>query len=271
MFKTRVFTGAILTAFFVAVILFSHVPWVMCGVTAFLSLGVVYEFYRATGLHHKRMVQLISICVAVVLSFVGAAVNAYATLILLIGAVVLFAYLMRNVNSMQSIKPWMSVLLAAMMVYFLNSMGKLRAMEQGVYLLGTAILTPVLTDILAYLLGKAFGKHKLAPIISPKKTIEGSIGGTVATVLILVLVAFVLDSCNILQIQFGKLIVYLVMTSAIAQFGDLSLSSVKRIVKIKDYGNLLPGHGGILDRFDSWIFAMPFTYLFCTFTGPIFV
>ena len=271
MLKTRVFTGAILTAALVGIVLLSHIPWVLNIVIAFLCIGSVYELYRATGLHRNKTVRNLSYIAAVAFSFLPNVVTEYTTLLLLIAAVILFVSLMRQVGSLYRIKPWLSILMAAMVVYFLNSMGKIRAMEQGLYLLGAAILTPVLTDIFAYVIGKALGKHKIAPVISPKKTVEGSIGGTASAVLILVAAAMILDASGVLVVSFGRLAVYLILTSAIAQFGDLALSSVKRIVKIKDYGSLLPGLGGILDRFDSWIFAMPFTYLFCIFAGPIFV
>jgi len=150
-------------------------------------------------------------------------------------------------------------------------MSGIRAMENGVYLLGMTILVPVITDISAYFVGKSCGKHKLAPTISPKKTIEGSIGGTVSAVIILVLIAWILNVTNVKSVNYGILIVYLLLASGIAQFGDLALSSVKRIVGIKDYGDLLPGHGGILDRFDSLLFVLPFTYLFFLYAGSIFI
>jgi len=137
------------------------------------------------------------------------------------------------------------------------------------YLLGITILVSVITDIAAYFVGKVCGKHKLAPIISPKKTVEGSIGGTVFAVAILTFMAFILNVTRILQVNYGILIIYLVLASIVGQFGDLAMSSIKRIAGIKDYGNLLPGHGGILDRFDSHLFVLPFTYLFCLCAGPI--
>ena len=147
----------------------------------------------------------------------------------------------------------------------------IRAMDGGIYLLGMTILVPVITDIAAYFVGRGCGKHKLAPIISPKKTVEGSIGGTVCAVVILMLVAFILNITNILQVNYTALIIYLILASVIGQFGDLALSSIKRIVGVKDYGNLLPGHGGILDRFDSLLFVLPFTYLFFNLVENIIV
>ena len=112
------------------------------------------------------------------------------------------------------------------------------------------------TDTFAYFCGRLFGKHKLIPAVSPKKTVEGSIGGVVFAVLAMLLFGFIVDSF------FGDITVnYLVLglmgfvLSIISQIGDLIASSLKREYGVKDYSNLLPGHGGIADRFDS-IFAI---------------
>ena len=110
-----------------------------------------------------------------------------------------------------------------------------------------------LSDTGAYFAGLKFGKHKLAPVISPKKTVEGVIGGILGAVLGMVIY------CAVLQLGFGFRVNYLlallygVAGSAAGVFGDLCFSVIKRQTGIKDYGNLIPGHGGILDRFDSMI------------------
>ena len=151
--------------------------------------------------------------------------------------------------------------------FFFKSMSSIRQMDNGVYLLGVAILVPVVTDIAAYFVGKNLGKHKLAPVISPKKTIEGSIGGVVYAMAIILLIAMLLQRFGVVSINLKVMIAYVLTASIVGQFGDLAMSSIKRIVGIKDYGKLLPGHGGILDRFDSMLFVMPFTYLFCILCG----
>ena len=110
------------------------------------------------------------------------------------------------------------------------------------------------TDTMAYFTGRLFGKHKLAPDISPKKTIEGSIGGSIccaiAFVLLGVIVSFVVpdSSPNYIFLAVSGLVI-----SVISQAGDLIMSAMKRHYGIKDFGNLLPGHGGILDRMDSML------------------
>ena len=113
------------------------------------------------------------------------------------------------------------------------------------------------TDTFAYFVGLTFGKNKLIPSVSPKKTVEGAIGGIFGSVLISSLYAYFVHPENILII-----IIASILGSVISQMGDLFASSFKRKLGIKDYGNLIPGHGGMLDRIDSIIFTAPFTYIF---------
>lgn len=111
------------------------------------------------------------------------------------------------------------------------------------------------TDIFAYFVGRKFGIHKLIPTVSPKKTIEGSLGGILASVVFSVLFGL------IFKLQIGPIFIVGLLGSALAQMGDLIASSIKRYVGIKDFGRLIPGHGGILDRFDSVLLVAPYVYL----------
>lgn len=113
------------------------------------------------------------------------------------------------------------------------------------------------SDAGAYFAGRRFGKHKLWPSISPNKTIEGAIGGIVLA--IVVAVGFALCSDGLLTL--GQSIVIGLAAAIVGQFGDLIQSAYKRVYNIKDSGNLLPGHGGILDRCDSWIAVFPFVHI----------
>ena len=271
MLKTRIITGAGITVVLALVMLFSHIPWVLSLTVAALSVQAIYEFYRATKLKDNKAVYFISCTVAILLSAVTIAHFEYVVVLFFISAISLFAYLMLNVRTIKEVKPWLSICIAAIIVIFFKCMSGIRKMNGGIYLLGITILVPVITDIAAYFVGRSCGKHKLAPIISPKKTIEGSIGGTVCAVAVIMPVAFILNTTNVLQVNYTALIIYLLLSSIIGQFGDLALSSIKRIVGIKDYGNLLPGHGGILDRFDSLLFVLPFTYLFFSLVGNMII
>ncbi len=122
-----------------------------------------------------------------------------------------------------------------------------------------------MSDTGAYFTGLAFGKHKLAPVISPKKTVEGVFGGMLGAVLGVVIYCFVLKWLYGFEIRFLYIPVYGILGSAAAVFGDLCFSAVKRQTGIKDYGNLIPGHGGILDRFDSMIVVAPLVELLMIF------
>ena len=126
--------------------------------------------------------------------------------------------------------------------------------NQAVWLI---VLTAFGTDIFAYFVGVLFGKHKLCPEISPKKTVEGAIGGVFGSVLF----------CTVFALLFSKEWVLPaacigLFGSFFAQLGDLTASIFKRKMGIKDFGKLIPGHGGILDRFDSILFTGPFVYYF---------
>ena len=269
MLKQRILTGAGIAVVLSLVIIFSHIPWVLGTLIACLSMQAIYELYRAIGLKDNKPLYLISCAVALLLSIINIPGYEYIVVIVFVSAVALFLYLMLNVKTLRRIDAWMVVCIAVMIVCSFKCMSGIRAMEKGVFLLGMAVLVPVLTDIFAYLIGRQCGKHRLFPSISPKKTLEGAIGGLVYAVGIIALIAAILMRCQVIQVELEQLITYAIFASVIGQFGDFALSSVKRIVGIKDYGALLPGHGGILDRFDSLLFVLPFTYLFCLCAEPI--
>ena len=117
------------------------------------------------------------------------------------------------------------------------------------------------TDIFAYLIGKNFGKHKLMfKKVSPNKSLEGCIGGIFGAILLSLIYAIVCNNIFNIDISYITVTVVALLLSVISQIGDLAASSVKRYCEIKDYGHLIPGHGGMLDRIDSVIFVLPFAY-----------
>lgn len=137
--------------------------------------------------------------------------------------------------------------------------GFLRMEEAGIhraYLLLPFILS-FACDTFAYFAGRAFGKHKLAPKVSPNKTIEGSIGGMLGNVVCGLLFVFVMDTCFDAGIGYGLMMILSLLCGIVAQIGDLSFSLIKREFGIKDYGRLFLEHGGVLDRFDSVLFVTP--------------
>lgn len=129
--------------------------------------------------------------------------------------------------------------------------------EVGLRYVFFAIVVILATDVGAYFSGYLFGKNKLAPDISPKKTIEGSIGGILLAAIFGTIFNLIIPVHDSLVI----VIVVSILASIVGQMGDLVESAFKRYYGVKDSGKLLPGHGGILDRFDSWLFVFPFLYL----------
>lgn len=138
-------------------------------------------------------------------------------------------------------------------------------LSQGKVLVWLVILISFGSDTFAYFTGVTLGKHKLAPILSPKKTVEGAIGGMVGSVIICIAYGMFLDGAGYLTLgkeAYLSLIGLGFIGSLFSQIGDLVGSAIKRETKIKDFGHLIPGHGGILDRLDSIIFVAPFVYYF---------
>ena len=113
------------------------------------------------------------------------------------------------------------------------------------------------TDIMAYFVGMAVGKHKLCPHLSPKKSKEGAFGGVLGSIVFCGIFAYL-----VVPDMMTECMIISVVGSVVAQFGDLAASAFKRQMGIKDYGNLIPGHGGIMDRFDSVLFTGPMVYYY---------
>ena len=138
---------------------------------------------------------------------------------------------------------------------------RLRLMEYGGGIVLIVLVAAFCSDSAALFAGMAFGKHKLAPRVSPKKTIEGAVGGLAGGMLGMIIFRIVFFLVTEVQLNIAWCVVLGLAGAAMGQLGDLSFSAVKRECGIKDYGRLLPGHGGVLDRFDSVIFAAPVVWL----------
>lgn len=141
--------------------------------------------------------------------------------------------------------------------YLFASLVRTVLMCHGRYFILLPFAVAFLTDIGAYFVGVTMGKHKLCPVISPKKTVEGFVGGIVLAIIGMLGYALILQLAFGFKINYFFVAVYGVLGSLAGVMGDLSFSVIKRQTCIKDYGHLIPGHGGILDRFDSVIFVAP--------------
>ena len=137
----------------------------------------------------------------------------------------------------------------------------LRMMPYGGGLVMIPLVAAFCSDTMALFAGMAFGKHKLAPLASPKKTVEGAIGGLVGGMVGMLVFCLIFRKCTAQPMSFLLCALIGLIGAAMGQLGDLSFSIIKRECGIKDYGKLLPGHGGVLDRFDSVIFTAPMVWL----------
>lgn len=142
-------------------------------------------------------------------------------------------------------------------VFFLNLLGSL----DDIYIIISAFVIAFTTDTFAYFVGSTFGKHKLIERVSPNKSIEGAVGGTFFALILTAVYFILLNKYNFIYDLNLVVIIIIFLTSIAGQFGDLFASKIKRFTGIKDYAQILPGHGGILDRFDSLIFISPFVYI----------
>lgn len=143
-----------------------------------------------------------------------------------------------------------------------------RYIRNGVYYFALVFVASWVCDSCAYFVGRAFGKHKLIPEVSPKKTVEGAIGGTLFTVAAFAIYGLIIASVSELTPNYIALCLFGLFLAVVAQFGDLIASLIKREHGVKDYGNIFPGHGGVLDRFDSILAVAPFLLALCVVLPP---
>lgn len=235
-------------------------PVVLPIVIAGLSMLAVHEALWSTGFVKHARISGYSLLLAGVIPFWvyynGAPLPALTGLFVYV--VLLFCEAIASHKEVTLEKMGGAFFLSVIIPFFLSSFLRIRHMEPlWPYLILLPFLVAFMSDAFALFAGMLFGKHKLAPELSPKKTVEGCIGGFVGAVVSINVYGAVLQFGFGLQVNYVLLGLYGLLGSAVSQLGDLSFSYIKREYGIKDYGNILPGHGGVLDRFDSVIFCAP--------------
>lgn len=272
MLKTRVKTAAVLTAIILPLLIFSHVPYLLSTFAALLSVSGVYELYHGANLLHKKGFLALSMILAALIPMVE--IPFYLSLILpTVFPLILLCFLIAMLRIDEMPVPGLitTFFLSLTVPLFFASIPLLRTVPYGLLYLLLFVLVCVTTDAAAYFVGRSKGRNKLAPSVSPSKTIEGALGGAVTTVIVSMLFCILVELFTGTPVHYPAVMLYAAVTSVIAQIGDLSMSLFKRRVGIKDFGKILPGHGGILDRFDSQLFAAPFTLIFVESICPLFV
>lgn len=148
-------------------------------------------------------------------------------------------------------------------IFFMAFIAIIDGMNNGKILIWYALIAAWGTDIFAYFIGKKFGKHKFSKV-SPKKSIEGCVAGSIGAVILSLIYTYLCNTFFGMEYSYIFITIMTIVLSLIGQIGDFAASSIKRYVDIKDYSNLIPGHGGMLDRIDSLLFLAPFAYMFFT-------
>jgi len=266
--KQRVLSGAVLALFFAAIILFDKsFPLALNIAVAIISAAAVFELGKALGMEKKWYVFLPSLAAAAAVPFCGGRYLflAYALYTFVICCAMLACH--EKVSFKDVFVLYSMVVLIPCALHSLVLLRELGG-DHGMFCVLIAVFTAWAADVGAFFAGTFFGKHKLCPKISPKKTVEGVLGGLAVNVLAALLCGvFFSRVYHLGQVQVNYLTLFLAgfFGTFVSIVGDLSFSLIKRSCHIKDFGQVIPGHGGILDRFDSVIFTAPFVYLLVSF------
>lgn len=273
MFKTRLLSGIVLLALLLTFGILGG-DLLLAGLGA-ISLVGLYELYRVCGIQKSGLA-----CagyVVTVLYYLGLKLSGMLwtewipmsldasevlfglAMVLMIAVMAVYVFTFPKFQAEQVMTAFFGFFYVPVM---LSCVYLTRGLHNGAYLVWLIFLCSWGCDTCAYCVGVLFGKHKMAPVLSPKKSVEGAVGGVIGAFLLTVLYGFVFQGAMVSSVFDIMMMAGISAVGAlISMVGDLAASAVKRNYKIKDYGRLIPGHGGILDRFDSVIFTGPVIYL----------
>lgn len=255
MFKTRLISGIVLVIIALATIISGS--WILFFTLLAVSLIGMRELYKVMKVsdEHVTVLELVGYLGAVLYYIaMKADFGNYGTMVIIISMIlILFVYVFGypKYHAEQVMAAFFGVVYVAVMLSFIYLT---RSLPDGKFLVWLIFLCSWGCDTCAYCVGMLIGKHKMAPVLSPKKSIEGAVGGVAGAALLGVIYAAATQ---------GKMAEYALICAVgalISMVGDLAASAIKRNQNIKDYGKLIPGHGGILDRFDSVIITAPVIY-----------
>lgn len=260
MFKTRFLSSVVLVILMVLGIFVGKLPFAILFMA--ISLIGMMELFRIYKMH-KSVIAFVSYGALIIYDVLVYFGYSYLSYIVLIGTlmVIMTTYVITfpKYDTNQMMTAYIGFVYVGVMLSFVF---RIRNLTEGLMLVWLVFICTWINDTCAYLVGVKFGKHKMTPKLSPKKSYEGAIGGILGSAIVAALYGVIFSSklqtlinppltCAV-ACAFGALI---------SIFGDLVASAIKRDHDIKDYGKIIPGHGGILDRFDSMIFIAPVVYL----------
>ena len=256
--KTRLIAGVVMI--FVLLVLVLAAPKILAALVfgGLMAIGTYELLFRTRLVQHPRLVIYSSAMAFLVTlwSYYGAS-HAYLVLLILLYAVLLFSEMMYD-----HVKVRVSMLAECffggfLVPFLLSAVIRILTLKLGRYVTLIPFVIACINDAGAYFIGMRFGKHKLAPVVSPNKTVEGLLGGIGAAVISMMIYALLLQLLGEFQVNYFYALIYGIVGAVAGAFGDLCFSIIKRQTGIKDYGDLIPGHGGVLDRLDSMMMVAP--------------
>lgn len=279
--KTRVISAVVLLPLLLVVVLVLP-AWATALLFGAASAIAAYELLYRTGYVKNLRLVVYAMIMAVLVSFWSLRQDRnLAALGILLYLLLLFGEMLAAHTKLRFEKICLCLAAGLLLPYLLTALVRIRAMyvgldpsqnEPGKFYILIAFVIAFTADSGAYFVGRAMGKHKLAPVISPNKTVEGAMGGILCAIVFMELYGLILDKAFGFDVIYWYGILYGLFGSVASILGDLSFSVIKRQMNIKDYGNLIPGHGGILDRFDSMMMVAPLVEILLrmlTFAVPV--
>jgi len=255
--KSRVLVSVVCIPLLLCIVLWAPI-WVLRTALSILSMIAAGEMLMCVGLQKGKSLNLITVLTLIAAMGTVFSPSYLWPVLWAVYVVLAFLYAIIRAGEVKFVQVLAGIFAVVIVPYSFS--GLYRIYEMGLhraYLLLPFILS-FACDTFAYFVGCSIGKHKLAPKVSPKKSVEGSVGGLVGNVLCGLIFAFVMDRWFGGSIGYGSMAILALACGIVAQVGDLSFSLVKREFGIKDYGKLFRAHGGVLDRFDSVLFVVPF-------------
>lgn len=270
MFVTRLVSGIILVI--LAVLFIYSGGIVLSGVLLVLSLIGSFELLRVFGMEKSPIsigVYFVTVSYYVLITLSRIFDFDHNTSIVVFLILMMLFYLgiyvfnFKRINGDQVIA---GVFIFMYVPFLLSFIFLTRSLSHGIYTVWLIILTSWGCDTFAYCAGMLFGKHKMSPVLSPKKSVEGAVGGILGAMVLSLIFFYVFkEKIGIDENQILVLTLLAGLAAFASMIGDLAASAFKRNYKVKDYGRLIPGHGGVLDRFDSVIVTAPIVYILALF------
>lgn len=258
----RILSGIVLFPIFAVVMIFGnkYVIDIAISIVAIMCLHEFYKAFREKAKPIEWVGYIVAGSIAIIHMIPSELVLPIITAIIPISIMILFTRVILSDMKLNIVDIAITFFGICYIVLFLMFAPIIREnIQNGKILIWFVFISAWGTDIFAYLIGKKFGNHKFTEV-SPNKSVEGCIGGIIGAMLMVLIYTIVCNNVFNLSINYLYAGVVAVLLSCVSQIGDLSASSIKRYCGIKDYSNLIPGHGGMLDRIDSVIFVLPFAY-----------